>query len=151
MDEMTFKLREKLSSFLEADSNLAYRKLILFGAGNTYQLYKKSIEFENLDFECIWDHDLKKCTQEGSTQLKNVCTPEIYISEYGVDDGLLVLIVSIGKARHEIKAELDSMGIFQEDIRTSYTDKSRRRGPFSSRYLSPRYLLCCAFICECEQ
>lgn len=111
MDEMTFKLREKLSSFLEADSNLAYRKLILFGAGNTYQLYKKSIEFENLDFECIWDHDLKKCTQGGGTQLKNVCTPETYISEYGVDDGLLVLIVSIGKARHEIKAELDSMGI----------------------------------------
>lgn len=116
MDEMTFKLREKLSSFLEADSNLAYGKLILFGAGDTYQLYKKTIELEDLNFECIWDHDLKKCTQGGDARSKNVCTPETYISEYGVDDGLLVLIVSNSKARYEIKAELDSMGIRNMNI-----------------------------------
>lgn len=110
MDTKIFSLREKLSSFLEAESDFTYKRLILFGAGNTYQLYKKTIELEGLNFECIWDNNPDKFTQREFAGV-TVDSPEKYIAGHPMDKSTLVLIASNSKARYEIKTQLDAIGI----------------------------------------
>ncbi len=113
MSNDIFCLRKRLAAFLETPrgGGVTYSKIILFGAGNTFRLYKKSIESEEFDYECLWDNNAEKRTQEAGITEKPIYKPETYMAEHSVDDGLLVLIVSISKARYEIQAQLDSMGI----------------------------------------
>ena len=70
---------------------VTYSKIILFGAGNTFRLYKKSIESEEFDYECLWDNNAEKRTQEAGITEKPIYKPETYMAEHSVDDGLLVL------------------------------------------------------------
>lgn len=109
MENKVRELRERLVTFLTKD-NPKYGKLVLFGGGNTYQLYKKSIEMEKLSFECLLDNDPAKCTP-GSVGEKPVYSVQKYAEEGLFDGETLVLIVSNGRARSEMQAQLDQIGV----------------------------------------
>lgn len=115
MNNITEKLREKLFAFLSGD-NPKYSKLVLFGAGDTYQLYKKSIEIERLQFDCFLDNDPVKYTQ-GSIDGKPIYSVRKYAEEGLFTNDTLVLIVSNGRARNEIRAQLNEAG-----VRSRYID-----------------------------
>jgi len=110
MNNTVPELQERLFTFL-AEDNPKYSKLVLFGAGDTYQLYKKSIRMEELPFECILDNDPAKCTQSGGIDQELVYNARKYAEEGLLDGETLVLIVSNGRTRLEIQTQLDQIGV----------------------------------------
>lgn len=107
MENSMQTVRDTLHTFLE-ESPDSGRRIILFGAGDTYLLYKKCIELEGIDFAFFLDNGKAGSELDG----KRIISPSDYAQgdEAGEDD--LILIVSNGlPARWEIKAQLDSLGL----------------------------------------